>query len=88
MKGLVLFLVSFAVMVNAISQNSRTFEKTPKDMVFVPQGSFVMKIIDDGDSLNRMVHLDAFWMSNEITNAEYKLFVNFLKKIQENNYVG
>jgi formylglycine-generating enzyme required for sulfatase activity len=46
-----------------------------KNMSFVPMGSLVIK----NDTITRSVSIDAFWMSEEVTNKEYREFINSLK---------
>ncbi len=45
-----------------------------KDMVMVPMGSFEFKT----DTSTQIRSVQAFWMSNEITNKEYREFTNYL----------
>jgi formylglycine-generating enzyme required for sulfatase activity len=49
-------------------------------MVFVPQGSFDMEITRNSETKLTKVSVGAFWMSNEITNAEFREFVDWAKK--------
>ena len=65
-------------MINMYSQ-TKTIDSKPKGMEFVPQGSFEMKIATNSEAKTSKVSLDAFWMSNEITNAEYREFVDWAK---------
>jgi formylglycine-generating enzyme required for sulfatase activity len=74
---LICFLVLF-VSFNVNSQKAKHFEPDPKGMKFVPQGSFQMVNPVSGNSTK--LSLDAFWMSNEITNAEYREFVDYAKE--------
>ena len=76
-------LLSFIFMISLYSQNE-SIDPKPKGMVFVPQGSYDM-------TNSARVAVDAFWMSNEITNAEYREFVEWTKsnpdkKLYQNKY--
>lgn len=61
------------------------FEPEPYGMVFVPQGSFNMGPSDQDvswamNTLSKTVTVDAFWMDEtEITNNEYRQFVNYVR---------
>lgn len=55
-------------------------DSKPKGMEFVPQGSFQMKMSVDSEPKVYNVTVSAFWMSNEITNAEFREFVEWAKK--------
>ena len=60
-------------------------ELYPYGMVNIPGGSFVMGPNDQSaffntSKENKQVNIEPFWMDDtEITNAEYKQFVNWLK---------
>ncbi len=69
--------VLFSFYFTGFAQKPKHFEPEPKGMKFVPQGSFQMK---DVSGTMKSVSLDAFWMSNEITNAEYREFVDYAKQ--------
>lgn len=49
--------------------------KKPKNMNFIPMGTIVMK----SDTITKEVSINAFWMSEEITNKEYREFIKSLK---------
>lgn len=61
------------------------YEPEPHGMVFVPQGSFNMGPSDEDaafamDAFTKTVTVDAFWMDDtEITNNEYRQFVNYVR---------
>ena len=48
-------------------------------MHLLPLGSFKMKFIEGKDSAEKTVSVQSFFMSNEITNKEYREFVNDLR---------
>jgi formylglycine-generating enzyme required for sulfatase activity len=55
--------------------------KPPKDMVFVPMGSYINHKIIDGDTIeSQSFSVHPFWMSQEVTNKEYRKFVNYIKE--------
>ena len=77
MKKTILFilvLISF----QCFSQSSK-----PKNMSFIPMGSF----ITGNDTLKKTISVDAFWMSNEITNKEYREFILDLKNNPKDSLV-
>lgn len=78
MKKSITTIVSFIFMISLYSQ-TKTIDSKPKGMEFVPQGSFEMKITRNSQTKISKVSVDAFWMSNEITNVEYREFVDWAK---------
>ncbi|MCK4922358.1 MAG: SUMF1/EgtB/PvdO family nonheme iron enzyme, partial [Bacteroidales bacterium] len=54
-------------------------EPEPENMEFIPGGSFIMTIDENDKTLEVSVSVDAFWMSNEITNSEYREYINYVK---------
>jgi len=52
-----------------------SFEGNPKGMQFVPMGSFEM-VTESG---KKIISIQAFWMSNEITNKEFREFTDYAK---------
>lgn len=64
-------------MICLFAQN-KTPDQKPRGMEFVPEGSFQMKMSWQNNKLVN-VSVEAFWMSNEITNGEYKEFVDWAK---------
>lgn len=56
------------------SQNGNWYEPAPKGMQFVKQGSFNFI----GDSAYKNMSIAPFWMSNEITNEEFREFTDYI----------
>lgn len=79
MKKLITTIVSLFFIISLNAQTQPSVSK-PEGMVFVPQGSFDMEITRNKETKLTKVTVDAFWMSNEITNAEFREFVNWAKK--------
>jgi formylglycine-generating enzyme required for sulfatase activity len=78
MKKLITSIVSLFFMINMNAQD-KTFDPKPKGMEFVPAGSFKMKKTSAPEPKMVNVTVDAFWMSNEITNGEYREFFDWAK---------
>ena len=78
MKKIITTFVSFLLIISLYAQTKRPDSK-PKGMEFVPQGSFQMKTIKNSETKVNNVTVDAFWMSHEITNVEYREFVDWAK---------
>jgi formylglycine-generating enzyme required for sulfatase activity len=78
MKRSISFLVCFIFITNLFSQ-SKVTDPGPKVMVFIPQGSFDMEMTINSETKTRHISVDAFWMSNEITNGEYREFVDWAR---------
>jgi formylglycine-generating enzyme required for sulfatase activity len=79
MKKTITILLGFGFVFYSYSQNKVT-EPAPEGMVFVPQGSFDMEMNINSETRKRKVTVDAFWMSNEITNGEFREFVEWAKR--------
>jgi formylglycine-generating enzyme required for sulfatase activity len=60
-------------------------EKTnqPPNMISMPQFEFVSQITKNNSSRNVNISLDAFYISNEITNKEYREFTDWAKENPE-----
>ncbi len=56
------------------AQNNNRYESTPKRMQFVKQGSFDFVC----DSTVKKITIAPFWMSNEITNKEFREFTDYI----------
>ena len=90
MKKVILSIMILLFMISLNAQN-RTFNPKPKGMEFVPAGSFQMKMTWALEPKMVNVSVEAFWMSNEITNGEYREFVDWVKnnpdkKLYQNKY--
>ena len=64
--------LAFFILISFYSFSQRT---KPNKMSLVPKGTFVVK----EDTTSRKISIDAFWMSEEITNKEYREFIMSLK---------
>ena len=84
MKKFIATFVSFLLVISLYAQTKPSDSK-PKGMEFVPQGSFQMKTIRNSETKVTNVTVDAFWMSNEITNVEYREFVDWAKNNPDKN---
>lgn len=60
---------------NHKSTVNNTFE--PDGMVFVPSGSYTSTSSFAGNKGSITISLDGFWISNEITNQEFRLFLKY-----------
>ncbi|MFZ5942326.1 MAG: SUMF1/EgtB/PvdO family nonheme iron enzyme [Bacteroidota bacterium] len=67
------------------SKSKAYIEASPAGMVFIPQGSFVLKRTDGSVTKEFNVSLDAFWMKEtEVTIEEYSGYLESLKKDSAN----
>lgn len=68
-----------------VERNAQFYEPDPYGMVFVPQGSFNMgqneqDVASLTNALTKTVTVRSFWMDEtEITNSEYRQFVNWVR---------
>jgi formylglycine-generating enzyme required for sulfatase activity len=81
MKEIIVILLCLVLLANVNGQNTSN-ELKPKGMEYVPAGSFQMKTIINSEPKVVNTTVEAFWMSNEITNGEYREFVDWAKKNQ------
>jgi formylglycine-generating enzyme required for sulfatase activity len=79
MKKAILSIVILLFMF-CLNAQIKTFDPKPKGMEFVPAGSFQMKITGTSEPKMTNVSVEAFWMSNEITNSEYREYVDYVKQ--------
>ncbi len=75
MKSKLLTLIGLSLILNLSAQNKEPKEIKPKNMVLIPKGSYVSTFINLHDTVN----VNAFWISNEVTNEEYKEFLDYAK---------
>ena len=73
MKSQLLILIGLSLILNLQAQNRKPKEIKPKNMFFIPQGCYVNNFNKPNDTIS----IYAFWISNEVTNAEYKEFLNY-----------
>lgn len=76
-----LFLsISLFSQVDNNNQDNREiwYEAQPKSMSFIGQGTYSRTVFIKNDTVIYKASVAPFWMSNEITNKEYKEFINAL----------
>jgi len=77
---IILIIVSLLVATSVYSQKEEArYFSAPKGMSFCQSGSFNQKRIISGDTVNKTLSIRAFWISNEITNKEFREFYNSVK---------
>lgn len=81
-SGLRITLTLSLILVFSLTISFKQSKLQSIKMVFIPQGQFNAKMIIIGsDTLrNANVSVEAFYMSNEITNKEYREFTDWAKK--------
>lgn len=78
MKNSITTIVCLTFMISLFSQ-AKYIDPEPKGMVFVPKGSFKMKTTNNSETEVFNMNVSAFWMSNEITNSEFREFISWAK---------
>lgn len=81
MKATILFVVGVLISLTSFSQNLKKNAQDPKGMILVPGSTHIVEI---EQGMFRDVKVDDFWMSNEITNKEFRNFYEDL--INNPNY--
>jgi formylglycine-generating enzyme required for sulfatase activity len=71
MKATILFVVGVLISLSSFSHNSKKNAQDPKGMILVPGSTYIAEI---GPGITRDVKVDDFWMSNEISNKEFRQF--------------
>lgn len=69
-----LLLITASVFAQSTSEN----ENKPENMRFVSQGTLKMKIIENNKPKEATVPISSFWVSQEITNKEFRVFLNYV----------
>ena len=80
MKKIFLTIAACFIAIAIYSQVNGYYSPDPVGMVYVPMGSFEMKYINKGDTVKKTVSVQAFYMSQEVTNREYRAYVNDVLK--------
>jgi formylglycine-generating enzyme required for sulfatase activity len=80
MKKISFTIAACFIAVVIYSQNNAYYTPDPPGMVYVPMGSFEMKYVNKNDTVKKMVSVQAFYMSQEVTNREYRAYVNDVLK--------
>ena len=71
MKATILLVVGVLISLTSFSQNLKKNAQDPKGMILVPGSTHIVEI---EQGMFRDVKVDDFWMSNEITNKEFRNF--------------
>ena len=79
MKKTIISILGLLFMFSLNAQN-KTIDSKPKGMEFIPTGSVKMKMAWAPEPKMVTFTVDAYWMSNEITNAEFREFVDWANK--------
>jgi beta-lactamase regulating signal transducer with metallopeptidase domain len=76
--GIRIFIILCIILFYSFAISFRQITPPMVKMSFVPQGQFTTNIIRGADtSRNRIVSVGVFYMSNEITNKEFREFVDW-----------
>lgn len=80
LKQLMLIFLILCTNVSGYSQLKGVYiEKAPKNMFFCPQGTFETGInYDLSDPEKTTISIDAFWISYEISNKQFREFYNYI----------
>ena len=80
MKYIILIVLGSLISALSYSQKLKGYDINPNGMVYCPQGSYEKVKLQDGDSIKVTISVAPFWISNEITNKEYREFYNHVKQ--------
>jgi len=71
-----LLIIVFGLMISTLSYSQKLagYNMKVKGMVFCHQGSYDKVKLQNGDSVKVNISVSPFWISNEITNKEYREF--------------
>lgn len=74
-------LILFSVLISfyIFGQNENKPFQEQNGLVFCPGGSYLSSIINETDTIKRTINVSSFYISNEITNKEYREFYNDIK---------
>jgi formylglycine-generating enzyme required for sulfatase activity len=75
MKTTILMIFGLLISISSFSQKN-------KDFTFVPKGSFDIQVTNTPQTIS----IDNFWMSNEITNKEFREFYNQIKSSPNDSF--
>lgn len=79
----VLLIITIGISVHAQKEIRKVwYSKDPKGMNFIPPGSFNY---DDGTG-EKTISIQGFWMSNEITNKEFRKFYEDVKANPDSSF--
>jgi formylglycine-generating enzyme len=85
MKTFIVILIGLFICMNLFAQNTNPnarevwFEPAPNGFTFVHAGSFQDTSFKNNDTIIQTITVAPFWMSNEITNKEFREFTTYIK---------
>ncbi len=79
MRTIFFIVLGLLISTTSYSQKIKGLDFKVKGMVFCPQGSYPNVKIQNGDSIEANISVSPFWISNEITNKEYREFIEHVK---------
>ncbi|MBN2275917.1 MAG: SUMF1/EgtB/PvdO family nonheme iron enzyme [Bacteroidales bacterium] len=79
MKTIIIALLGIGQFLNSFSQPNEGIREKPENMEFVPEGTYNMKVIENNKTSDVSVQVSALWMSNEITNKDYREFTDYIR---------
>jgi len=92
MKTFIVFFFGLFINVILLAQNNNPhlnrkdwYEPQPVGFAFIPQGSFQDTSFINKDTIIQTITSAPFWMSNEITNKEFRDFITYLKMNPEDS---
>jgi formylglycine-generating enzyme required for sulfatase activity len=79
----IISVISFFLLFTNLYPQTAVPQNEPKGMKFVRAGSFRTTLRNVSQPREVLVTVDPFWMSNEISNSEFRQFVNWAKNNPE-----
>lgn len=79
MKTIISLLLALLISVCISYSQKNKYIPKPKNMEFIPSGKYY------SPNLEKEISINAFWISNEITNKEFGQFVSYLKANPEDS---
>jgi formylglycine-generating enzyme required for sulfatase activity len=73
----IFFLLSLILLFQACKEKEK--KNQPPSMISLPQFEYVSQVMENGSTQSLSISLDAFYISNEITNKEYREFTDWAR---------
>lgn len=79
MKNLSITIIVVLIPLLVFPQKKENNKSNTDGMIFCPQGKYETLKFINGDSVSVTITVNPFWISNEITNKEFREFYNYIK---------